>query len=650
MIVVTKRRRKILWQIFPSFLIITVISLTAVTWYSTTVFKSFFLGNTESDLTTRAEFVKREFLSRYPNHNLSASDIDIDRICKDIGQTTRTRVTIILPSGEVVGDSFGNIGSMENHKHRYEIALAMKEKKGVSIRKSGTLGESMMYIALPVVKNDILHQSKNDTALNINELLWIVRVAISIESIEKQIKSIQKNIFIALLITVTAAAGASLFVARRITKPIEAMRTGADNFANDKLATPLPLPDSEELFQLALTMNKMAQTLDEKIRTLEDRGMELEAVHSSMREGIIAVDPDERIITANSAAAAMFGYSPEMVKGRNIHEIARYYELEQLIRKALANPEPVEDDIVISGDGDRIYNVHSTALCNSSGARLGTLIIFHDITRIRKLETMHKDFAANVSHELKTPLTSIKGFVETLENIMQQDSGRDDLDASKHEKSIQFLKIIDKNVDRLIALINDLLALSRVEREEGTVVKLEPHDITQIIQEAVDYCREMAAVKNIKIEYVSGFSGQNVDQSNTYKADTDKDGSAEGSLKEGLTALIDPILMQQAVANLLDNAIKYSSEGGRVVVACNLNSRDIIISITDYGQGIANEHISRIFQRFYRVDKSRSRDMGGTGLGLAIVKHIVRYHKGDISVTSSPGKGSTFKIILPSVS
>lgn len=653
MIIVTKRRRKILWQIFPSFLIITVLSLTAVTWYSTTFFKSFFLHNTEKDLTIRAQFIKREFISRYKN--LYENVDDIDKLCKEIGQTTETRVTIILPSGEVIGDSQADIRTMENHKHRYEIALALRDRKGVSIRKSDTVNDNMMYIAIPVIQD--------------NMILSIVRVAISISSIEKQIRSIQKNILFALFITVVMAAGASLLVARRITRPIEEMRSGANRFACGDLTTALPVPDSEELFQLALTMNQMAQSLDDKMKTLENRSMELEAIHSSMKEGVIAVDPDEKIITANHAAAAMFGYPAATINGKNILEISRHYELQRLIREALSNPEPVEEDIVITRSDEQIYNVHSTALCNSSGKRLGTLIIFHDITRIRKLETMHKDFASNVSHELKTPLTSIKGFVETLENLMQESENKlnDQLSHLTNglnmqtEKKLKFLKIIEKNVDRLIALINDLLSLSRVEREEGSLVRLEPHDIAQTIQGAIDACMPIISSRNITVQY---------------------------SPPKNLTALIDPILMEQAIVNLLDNAIKYSASGNRVIVTCeqeigpaeadkaekytgkdkrtrsaakdNLpvhsgNRRDeqckqyIVISIIDYGSGIGKEHLSRIFQRFYRVDRSRSREVGGTGLGLAIVKHIVRYHKGEISVSSVLGKGSTFRICLPSV-
>ncbi|MBF0572163.1 MAG: PAS domain S-box protein [Desulfamplus sp.] len=668
MIIVTKKRKKILWQIFPSFLIITLLSLTAVTWYSTIFFKSFFLYNTEKELTTIAEFVKREFISRYPDFAKTSSNMDIqaiDRLCKEIGQNIGIRVTIILPSGQVVGDSLGNIKTMENHKHRYEIELAINNKKGVSIRKSGTLGENMMYIAIPVIYNNDNEIAKDNLSSKENEALWIIRIAISITNIEKQIKSIQKKIFVALMLTVTAAAVVGLFVARRITRPIEEMRIGAQNFANGNLTALLPFPDSEELFQLALTMNLMAQTLNEKIRNLEDRGMELEAIYSSMKEGVIAVDSDENIITANNAAAAMFGYSSDKIKGCSIHELTRHYELQKFIKKALSNSNPVEDDIVISGDEDNIYNVHSTALSNSSRERLGTLIIFHDITRIRKLETMHKDFSANVSHELKTPLTSIKGFVETLENIIREQCSyeNDDDNDLKNEQAIKFIQIIQRNVDRLIALINDLLALSRVEREEGSTIRLKPYDITQIIRSAIDACMPSSASKNITVEYVSKDNSTGVVFPKSHGDNLKEQENYECELEKNFTALIDPISMEQAIVNILDNAIKYSKSGDKVVITCEQeiqqntqknqipgqNNQSIVISITDYGVGIGKEHLSRIFNRFYRVDKSRSRNIGGTGLGLAIVKHIVRYHRGDIFVISTPGKGSTFKIVLPSV-
>lgn len=590
---IKRKRKKILWHIFPSFLIITVISLAAVTWYTTSFFKKFFLNNTEEELSIRAELIKRE---------LRGHDYEtMHRLCREIGKSTDTRVTVILPSGEVVGDSFGTIENMNNHGSRHEIRLALQGHKGVSLRFSQTLGKNMMYIALPNKEN--------------NNIKFVVRVAVPVASMEEEISSVHVKILMALLATLVSAALASLFVARRISRPIEEMTAGAGEFTKGNLTHKLALPDSEELSLLATTMNQMAATLNEKIKAVENRKTELEAVQSSMREGLIAVDLNEQIITANHSAATIFDHPISKIQGRNIHEIARDYDLQCFIKKALSVKEPMETDIILQRQEKRVYDIHSTALCNAGGERLGTLIIFHDITRIRHLENMHKNFAANVSHELKTPLTSIKGFVETLQDQMEEK------DAAKE---IEFLRIIEKNVNRLIALINDLMALSRVERQEGATVELEVHDLNQVISDAVETCRMAHRNKTDAVEI-------------------------ETRCPENHSALLDPILMQQAIVNLLDNAVKYSPENKKVQIKMEKKENDIVISIQDSGPGISRDQQSKIFQRFYRVDKARSRDMGGTGLGLAIVKHIVKYHKGEICLKSIPGKGSTFEIKLPAI-
>jgi len=358
-------------------------------------------------------------------------------------------------------------------------------------------------------------------------------------------------------------------------------------------------------------MNQMAENLDEKIMDFKTRSMELEAIHSSMLEGVIAIDKNERIITINDAAVKIFGFSASQLKSRYILEIARHFELQKFIQKALKTHEPVEDDIVIAGDDELILNIHSTALYDSRNRRIGTLIIFHDITRIRRLETMHKEFAANVSHELKTPLTTIKGFVETLQQMMA---------ANGIKESEAFLKIIEKNVNRMIDLINDLLALSKLERLQGGNIQLEEHSMTALIQTAVQNCSSNIKKKNmsVSIEY-----------------------------PEDITAMVDPSLMEQAIINLLDNAIKYSPEGKSITITVTKLGSYIEMRIQDNGNGIKKEHLTKIFNRFYRVDRGRSRNEGGTGLGLAIVKHIIQYHNGKIDVTSTKGSGSCFKISLP---
>lgn len=589
------KKKKLIWHIFPSFLLITAISLLAITFYSTDYFKKVFLKNSEEELTVRAKLLEKNFSDILKNSK--DQYYKIDDLCKEVGQIANTRVTVILPSGVVIGDSYGDIKVMENHMKRPEIMEALKKNKGISIRYSSTLDKNMMYIALPVL---------HDTSV-----FAVVRTSLSISSIDNEIKTIRNNILVALLITIFIAALTSLYVSRRISLPVEEMKKGTLEFAKGNLKARIATPESEELSELAVTMNQMAQNLDEKIMAFKNRSKELEAVHSSMQEGVIAIDKNERIITVNDAAAKIFGFSAPNLKARYILEIARHFELQKFIQNALATNDPIEDDIVISGDEELILNIHSSALYETGGNRMGTLIIFHDITRMRRLEQMHKDFAANVSHELKTPLTAIKGFVETLQQM---------LSINDVTQSQSFLNIIDKNVNRMIDLINDLLALSKLERLQGTNIEFENHNIITLIESAVYNCNSGIEAKEISVRI---------------------------DCPEDLTAMLDPILMEQAIINIIDNAVKYSPQGKSIQISTKKTGSNIDIMIQDNGNGIKKEHLSKIFNRFYRVDKARSRNEGGTGLGLAIVKHILQYHSGKIDVTSTMGEGSCFTMSIP---
>ncbi|SMC97628.1 two-component system, OmpR family, phosphate regulon sensor histidine kinase PhoR [Desulfocicer vacuolatum DSM 3385] len=589
------KKKKLIRQIFPAFLVITVLSLLAVTSWSTRYFKTIFLENAEQELTIRAKLLQHQFADVLSEKEDRIGYIDTQ--CKKIGASTGTRVTVMLPSGVVIGDSFGDTGTMENHMKRPEIMMALKRQKGISIRYSATLNQSMMYIALPVMIDQ--------------RISAVVRTSVSISSIDGQLKAIQNNVFLALVLTILAAAVASLFVSQRITRPVEQMKNGALEFARGNLGARLAVPQSEELSELAMTMNRMAENLDEKITSLKSRTMELEAVHTSMQEGVIAIDNEERIITINAAAAKLFGFSVSNLKTRYILEIVRNMALEKFIQQALATHEPVEEDIKLSGNDQIIINIHSTALYDAENSRMGTLIIFHDITRLRRLETMHKDFAANVSHELQTPLTTVKGFIETLQGMMPSNA------PGSYE---HFLHIIEKNVNRMVALINDLLALSRLERLQGTGVEFEHQDLATLIQGAVHACDSQMKEKKINITV---------------------------ECPDNASAPVDPLLMEQAILNLLDNAVKYSPHESRVNVKVTPKEQQIQIIIKDNGNGIAKEHLSKIFNRFYRVDKARTRNEGGTGLGLAIVKHIVQYHHGNVSVTSEKGRGTAFTLTIP---
>ena len=588
------KKKKLIWQIFPLFLVIIVVSLSLEAWYFTRHYRQFFLANTEKELTVRARLIQlkaADILSREETRNQNMNDL-----CKELGDSIQTRVTIILPSGEVIGDSFARTMTMENHLSRPEIRAAISGEKGMAIRYSSTLDQNMMYIALPLAGPD--------------GIMAVIRTALSVSAIDKNIQATRNKVIVFLIFMVMTAAGVSWYVTRRIIHPLEEIKKGARAFAGGDLSNRLTVPDTEELSELARSLNQMARNLDSQIQESLNRQRELEAVHASMQEGVIAIDNEERIITINAAAAEIFNFSPASLKGRNILEVARNFELQNFIRKALATHSPVEDDIIIHQEGDHILNIHSSALWDSREHRIGTLVIFHDLTRIRRLESMHKDFAANVSHELKTPLTTIRGFIETIQQMP----------ADKCDDMAGFLKIIEKNVHRMIELIDDLLALSRLERLEGTGIRFEEHHLSSLIQNAVQACTPLAEKKQIQVQV---------------------------SCPEDLTARVDPVLMEQAIVNLVENAVKYSPENARVEVTARRTGEQVELSVGDSGTGIAREHLPKIFNRFYRIDKGRSRQEGGTGLGLAIVKHIVQYHNGRITVSSVKGKGTTFLIRMP---
>jgi two-component system phosphate regulon sensor histidine kinase PhoR len=299
------------------------------------------------------------------------------------------------------------------------------------------------------------------------------------------------------------------------------------------------------------------------------------------------------------------------VQGRTIQEVIRLSELKRCVVGALSSEEPVEKDLVLYGEAERIVQARGTPLRDAEGKRIGVLVVLNDVTRLAKLENIRKDFVANVSHEIKTPITAIKGFVETLQEGRTQDQ----------EEIRRFLEIIHRHVDRLEAIVEDLLTLSRMEKEAETEgIPLEDHTVRDILARAVQACEDKAESKKIHLEI---------------------------DCREDLKARMDPQLLEQAVVNLIDNAINYSEEGKSVTIKALERAQEILIQVQDQGCGIERKHLDRVFERFYRVDKSRSRKLGGTGLGLAIVKHIVQSHGGRVSVESQLGVGSTFTLHLP---
>jgi two-component system phosphate regulon sensor histidine kinase PhoR len=586
-------RTRLLWRLFPSYLLITLISLLAATWYASEAMRQFFLDQTAADLRVRAALLEKQIQGLLSPLRKET----IDAICKEAGPLSATRITVILPDGAVIGDSREKPHLMDNHANRPEIIEAFAGQTGRSLRYSNTLMQRMLYVATPLVDNQ--------------RIVAVLRTSLPATSVEAEIKSIQLKIALGGCIIALLAAGISWVISRRISRPIEQMKKSAEQFAGGDLSHRLAPPATEEMAGLADAMNRMAAQLDNRIETISRQRNQLETVLASMLEGVIAIDTEERIVSINRAAAQLFENEPANCQNKTIQEVIRSPALQQFFRRALNNPHPAEEDIIVYQNEERVIDVKSSPLLDASQQQIGTLVVFNDVTQLRRLENMRRDFVANVSHEIKTPLTAIKGFVETL----QQGN------VEKAKEKERFLGIIQKHVDRLNAIVEDLLTLSRIEQEDKRKeIDFQQVKIEGIFQAAIQLCRPKAEEKKIHINL-----------------DCEKDTSA----------IFDPTLIEQAVVNLLDNALKYSEPQSTVLLKSHQQNSEVIISVQDHGIGIAQKHLPRLFERFYRVDKSRSRKEGGTGLGLAIVKHIAQAHGGHVSVESKLGEGSRFSIHLP---
>ena len=438
--------------------------------------------------------------------------------------------------------------------------------------------------------------------------MGVVRASLPMKAIEGAIRALYVKVALGGLGVALLVAVLSFFIARRISGPLNDLQRGAMRFARGDLDRKLPIPNTDELASLAEALNYMADQLQNQIQSLSRQGKEQEAILSSMTEGVLALDAEGRLLTINSAGAEMLRLDPATAQNLPVQEVIQDSGLKWFINRTLSNPEPIEGEVEIKDNGRRIFKAHGTSLRDSQGISLGTLVVLHDITQLRQLENTRRDFVANVSHELKTPITSIKGFVETLLAGALKEP----------ENAENFLKIIAKQTDRLNEIIDDLLTLSRIEQDaERRQIFLNGQKIKGVLQSAIQVCEAKAAEKKIAIEL---------------------------NCPEDLRAQINPPLLEQALVNLVDNAVKFSEPGRVVQVEAQREGPQVIIRVRDQGPGIPPEHLPRIFERFYRVDAGRSRKIGGSGLGLAIVKHIALAHGGRVTVASSPGKETVFSL------
>lgn len=586
-------KHRLFWKVYLTQLLLVILCTGAVCAYAVRYVHEFYLSDIGDQLEDKAALIAAQVIDDVRHRRRDR----LETLCRSLGSAAKTRITIVEPDGTPIADSDENPQAMENHADRPEIREALNGHTFRDIHYSRTLRADRLYVALPL---------KDDT-----RVVAALRTSVSLSDVHNALMKVYSRIGIIALTVAALAVILSLGISRRIIGPLERIRQGAERFAQGDLSTRLPLSDTAEIRGLALVLNRMASELDEKIHAITQERNERQAVLASMVEGVLALDREQRVIGLNQAAGRLIGVDLTTAHGRPLIEIVRNADLLRFVLRLSLGEHTIEDEIVLRGVGEeRFIQVHGTSLRNAAGRDIGTLLVMNDVTRIRRLEKIRREFVSNVSHELKTPITSIQGFVETLREGALSDP----------QQAERFLGIIAAQADRLNAIIDDLLQLSRLE-QEGSKVEMSDHALRDILDSAIAACQVMAVEKKITLNV---------------------------SCPPEIRVTANAPLLERAVVNLLDNAIKYTEPAGDVSLEAELRADQLLIHVRDNGCGIAAEHLPRLFERFYRVDRARSRKMGGTGLGLAIVKHIVQAHGGNASVASTPGKGSVFTMAIPS--
>lgn len=589
-----QKRRSLFWHLYFPYLITAFVCLVAISWYMARLVTEVSHEEDLADLKAQAII-----LQKFIGQNFSEEQFGkIDSLLREMAPSTGTRLSVVLPSGKIVADSQEDVSRLDNISSRPEIREALKGKPAAATRHDFDLNAQWSYVAVPLIIN--------------GEIAGAVRSAMPVSGGPSGLPRMRTLIIVGGLAIAVLLACASLYVSRRINRPVWELRTGVARFSGGDLRRGIDVGDWAEFGAVADAAYSMAADLHNRLKTVTEQRNELEAVLSSMVEAVFVFDTDERIIRVNRAAERLFQINEAQVRGRSVQETIRNRELHRFVAGTLSSEENGgEQDIVIFGDPDIFLQAHAVTLLDAQDQKIGALVVLNDVTRLKTLENIRRDFVANVSHELKTPITSIKGFLETLKEGAIKEP----------ENAERFLDISIRHTQRLDTIIEDLLSLSRIERQsERGEITLEEKPLKDVIEAVGRACLTAARNKNIALEC---------------------------KIEDGLSAKFSSTLLEQALVNLVDNAIKYSEPEKKVEVTAKKEKDEIIITVRDQGCGIPKEHLQRIFERFYRVDKGRSRKEGGTGLGLAIVKHVVNAHRGHVSVESSPGRGSAFSIHLP---
>ena len=579
-------------QMLIVFLLVQLLIVSAIFIYYQRSLREFYLEQLGENLASEA----RGLALNEIDFSAGVSQLWEEKLA-ELGEKTGRRFTLIAADGRVIADSHNAAADMDLHDDRPEILRAINSQQGEpgqASRYSDTLQQEYFYLALPLSEGD--------------EPEGFVRVARPLTAINEILSRHRQNFLIFMVIILAAVSGIVFWLAGRLTSPLARMSGMVRNISRGNYSQQLKMEaTSRELAVLKRSFNRMADNLEEKIEELTAENNKREAILSSVGDGIIAFDENKRVMMINRAARQKLGISEdEEIAGQKISKVIRHHELLQMLDDSFLDDSSEELEITVHTPQKKILRLNYCSLKEEKKGNPGGIISLTDITELKELEKVRQEFVANVSHELKTPLTSLRGYLDTL---LESDP-----DAETRDR---FLSIIRQETDHMSELIEDLLQLSRLE---GKKAEIAPGDIVAVMDRVFQRLQEKAAQKEIKLIP-------------DYPVD------------------IPPVMLvesqiEQALFNLVDNAIKYTPSGGQVIIRAEVKEDSVVIEVEDSGMGISSGEQKRIFERFYRVDRARSRKEGGTGLGLAIVKHILRGHETYPRVESRPGEGSTFSFEL----
>ncbi|MGE5396558.1 MAG: ATP-binding protein [Chitinophagales bacterium] len=572
--------------IIPILLLVLIIGLTVVK-----VVDHFYLQQIEQQLINEARLIAAQTQpSDYYEHSSALAEI-----VAEAAKNSRARVTLIAADGTVLADSDEDPSQMTNHSNRPEVHAALLGQTGSITRQSSTLHIRMKYAAVPV---------KQDS-----RVIGVVRLALPLSFIDALLNRLWWIILAIMGLAAILAAFVSYRMATRLAEPIIDLTEVADSITQGNLKGRVYYDGEDEIGTLAGAMNTMAQRLEEKIGELTDTKARLESILANSVNGVVLMGTDRHILTINNRACELFSVDKESALNRHQLEITHSYAINDAIEQALREERDVQMECILHILGEKIVQVYAVPVLSQTGNLETILLVLNDITELKRLETIRKDFVANVSHELRTPMAAISGFAETL---MQENA--------ENETVYEFSRIIHDEATRLSRLVNSLLELSRVEAADPDL-KLTSFNMYEVITDTVTKLEQQTKTKNVIIDLE--LSAQNSE----VQADRDR--------------------IDQVMINILDNAIMHSPENGTVRISLSSTSDEVEVIVADEGHGVPDGEEDRIFERFYRVDRSRSRKAGGTGLGLSIAKHIIEVHKGTIGVKTNDSGGASFYFTLP---